>query len=279
VAFVFVVGALAYAGWWKRDTLSVMSHLRSLSAPHSSVPQAQPSPDLSAAAERDEKANQPTPALPNPVNQAAPANPGNQATPALPNPENQAAPATATSPADSRAPAEHHVPAPESLEASQVPEPPQPKLTVSPKIQPLEVKTGRRLTAKSDAPAPPALPVSSTAPGNDLSGIVSSGGTPAPILRGTLRVSQGVSQGLLIKKVAPVYPPSALQLRKEGSVELLATVSKTGAIKNISVLSGDPSLAEAAASAVRQWKDRPYLLNSEPVEIETQITIRFRLPN
>jgi protein TonB len=93
-----------------------------------------------------------------------------------------------------------------------------------------------------------------------------------------LRVSQGVSQGLLLKKVAPVYPPEALRLRKEGVVQLVATVSKAGNISNVRILGGDPTLAQAAADAVLRWKYRPYLLNGEPVEIETQISVVFKAP-
>jgi protein TonB len=98
---------------------------------------------------------------------------------------------------------------------------------------------------------------------------------PAP---GSLRVSQGVSQGLVVKKVAPVYSATALQLRKEGPVELMATINKDGSVTGVRVLSGDLMLARSAVEAVKQWKYRPYLLNSEPVEIETQITVNFRLP-
>ncbi len=98
-----------------------------------------------------------------------------------------------------------------------------------------------------------------------------------PILQ-TLNISQGVSQGLLMKKVAPSYPPTALRLRIEGTVELLATVSKEGVISKIKVLSGDAQLTKAASDAVKQWKYKPYLLNGEPVEIQTQVTVNFRLP-
>jgi protein TonB len=94
----------------------------------------------------------------------------------------------------------------------------------------------------------------------------------------SVRVSQGVSQGLLLKKVPPAYPPMALQLHKEGIVELLTTINKQGLITNIKVLSGDTMLAKPAVDAVRQWKYRPYLLNGEPVEIQTQITINFKAP-
>ncbi len=82
-----------------------------------------------------------------------------------------------------------------------------------------------------------------------------------------------------MKRVPPTYPPTAIQLRKEGSVELLASISRTGAISKVKVLSGDATLAKAAVDAVRQWKYRPYLLNNEPVEIETQITVNFKLPH
>jgi periplasmic protein TonB len=84
---------------------------------------------------------------------------------------------------------------------------------------------------------------------------------------------------LLIKKVPPTYPAAALQLRKQGDVQLLATVGKTGAITKVRVLSGEAMLAQAATDAVRQWKYRPFLLNDEPVQVETQITIKFKLPN
>ncbi|MGA9542379.1 MAG: TonB family protein, partial [Candidatus Sulfotelmatobacter sp.] len=101
---------------------------------------------------------------------------------------------------------------------------------------------------------------------------------PAPVL-GTLNVSQGVSRGLLVKKTAPVYPPSAMQMHIEGAVELVATISKSGDISAVKVASGNPQLARAAVDAVKQWKYKPYLLNGEPVEIQTQVTVNFKLPN
>jgi len=94
----------------------------------------------------------------------------------------------------------------------------------------------------------------------------------------TVSVSQGVSQGLLYKKVAPTYPQSALRMHIEGTVELQATISKTGDITHIKVLSGDAQLTKAASDAVKQWKYKPYLLNGEPVEIQTGVTVNFKLP-
>jgi len=100
---------------------------------------------------------------------------------------------------------------------------------------------------------------------------------PTPVLQ-TLNVSQGVSQGLLVKKAQPTYPANALRLHLEGAVQLLATISKNGDISAVKTLSGDPQLARAATDAVKQWKYKPYLLNGEPVEIQTQITVNFKLP-
>ena len=64
----------------------------------------------------------------------------------------------------------------------------------------------------------------------------------------------------------------------QGSVQLLATISKDGDITHIKLLSGEAILARAAIDAVRQWKYKPYLLNSQPMEIQTQITVNFTLP-
>jgi periplasmic protein TonB len=98
---------------------------------------------------------------------------------------------------------------------------------------------------------------------------------PAPQL---LKISQGVSQGLIIKKVQPVYPAQAKQMHLEGRVELQANVTPAGSISAVKQLSGDPILGRAAVEAVRQWKYKPYYLNGEPVEVETQITVNFKLP-
>ena len=127
-----------------------------------------------------------------------------------------------------------------------------------------------------------ALPLPSTlaaASANDsnLSGLMSSASSnlPRPALA-TLRVSQGVSQGLLIKRVQPKYPQVALAARVQGLVQIEATINKEGNVINPKVLSGDPVLARAAVEAVRQWRYKPYYLDGDPVEIQTQITINFK---
>ncbi len=86
-----------------------------------------------------------------------------------------------------------------------------------------------------------------------------------------------MNEGDLVRKVLPTYPPLARSARVQGPVVLQAMISKLGTIENLQVLSGHPLLAPAAIDAVRQWRYRPYILNNEPVEVETQITVNFSL--
>lgn len=91
------------------------------------------------------------------------------------------------------------------------------------------------------------------------------------------RISQGVMQGYLVQRVQPDYPPLARQARVQGTVVLAATINKQGRIENLQVASGPPMLVAAAIEAVRRWRYRPFLLNGEPVEVSTSITIVFSL--
>jgi TonB family protein len=95
----------------------------------------------------------------------------------------------------------------------------------------------------------------------------------------TVNISQGVSQGLLIKRVQPKYPPNARAMHLQGTVQLEATINKEGNIVDLRVLKGDVTLAQAAMDAVRQWRYKPYYLDRVPVDIQTQITVNFKLPN
>ncbi|MHB8216100.1 MAG: energy transducer TonB [Candidatus Sulfotelmatobacter sp.] len=93
---------------------------------------------------------------------------------------------------------------------------------------------------------------------------------------GPVRISH-MSEGNLIYKVQPAYPALARAARIQGAVVLQAVISKQGAIENLKVLTGQPMLVPAAIEAVRQWRYRPYILNDQPVEVETQITVNFSL--
>ncbi len=154
--------------------------------------------------------------------------------------------------------------------------------TAKPAAAPIVVRnsaSGAKLSQPAaDVPAPSPVEIASTTSDGSLPNILGNGGNvPKPVLQ-TLNISQGVSQGLLIKKVQPVYPANALRMHAEGAVELQATIGKSGNIVTVKTLTGDPVLARAAKEAVLQWKYKPYLLNGEPVEIQTQITVNFKLP-
>ncbi|MGA6986300.1 MAG: energy transducer TonB [Terriglobales bacterium] len=115
--------------------------------------------------------------------------------------------------------------------------------------------------------------------GGVIGGIISS--TPVAVPKVAtpqrVRVSQGVSQGLLIRRVQPNYPPLAKQARIQGQVVLQAEISKDGTIQNLQLISGHPMLAPAAIEAVKQWRYKPYLLNGEPVAVETTVLVNFSL--
>lgn len=91
------------------------------------------------------------------------------------------------------------------------------------------------------------------------------------------RVAMGVMTGLLIKKVQPVYPSEAKNARVQGQVTLQARINKSGDIVDLQVVSGHPLLAPSAIKAVRKWKYHPYLLNGEPVEVDTMIVVNYNL--
>ena len=91
-----------------------------------------------------------------------------------------------------------------------------------------------------------------------------------------LRIS-AANPSTIIHRVQPVYPAIARPIRLQGDVILSAVISKAGIIESLQVVSGHPMLTQAALDAVKQWRYRPYLLNGQPVEVETQITVKFRI--
>src|ERR1700678_3130044 len=138
--------------------------------------------------------------------------------------------------------------------------------------------------------APPAMASSGVVggvpggiPGGQMGGVIGGiiSATPVAVPKVAtpqrVRVSSGVSTGLLIRKVNPTYPPLARQGRISGQVILRGVISKDGSIENLSLVSGHPMLAPAAIDAVKQWKYKPYLLNGEPVEVDTEVQVNFTL--
>ena len=109
-----------------------------------------------------------------------------------------------------------------------------------------------------------------------------SGAGPAmvkPSTPRTLSISSGVMAGNLLDKTLPQYPVIARTARMQGTVVLQATIAKDGTIQNLRVINGLPMLQQAAIDAVRSWRYKPYLLNGEPVEVETTINVEFKLGN
>jgi protein TonB len=114
-------------------------------------------------------------------------------------------------------------------------------------------------------------------PGGVMGGI---GTAPTPVVKvappkGPTRVSSGVISGLAISQPKPVYPPIARAAHVSGAVVLHAQISKTGTIDKLEVVSGPEMLRAAALDAVRNWRYKPYLLNGEPTEVDTTITVNF----
>jgi periplasmic protein TonB len=140
-----------------------------------------------------------------------------------------------------------------------------------------------------DDSSAPALEGSNGGVGTVLPGVAATGILP-PLISGTRTIvptlppraartfrTSNMLEGSLIRRVQPTYPPLARSARIQGSVVLYALISKAGTMENLHVLSGHPMLVPAAIDAVSQWRYRPYILNSEPIEVETQITVNFWL--
>jgi protein TonB len=158
---------------------------------------------------------------------------------------------------------------------------------------PARIPTKVQLIKEDDAPPPAAISggvvggVPGGVPGGQLGGviggIISSTPSAAAVPNLTkptpqrVRVSQGVSKGLLISRIEPTYPPVARAARIQGVVVLAAIIDKKGNIQNLQVVSGHPMLAPAAIEAVKQWRYKPFLLNGQPLEVETAVTVTFQL--
>lgn len=161
-------------------------------------------------------------------------------------------------------------------------------------VRPIFVAPGRisQTISTTSGPAAPDAPDAGPggAPGIGIPGGGGENGLPTSLVTGThavvpvaaapvvrvIRTSQ-ILEGNLIRRVQPVYPPLARNVRIQGPVVLAAVISKAGTIDNLQVLSGHPMLVAAAIDAVKQWRYRPYILNNEPIEVQTQITVNFIL--
>jgi periplasmic protein TonB len=141
----------------------------------------------------------------------------------------------------------------------------------------------------NEAAPPPSIGVvdiyklASNSTDNPMLGIVVNGTGHTSVVKAQpppkVTLSGGVMNGYLLGKVTPQYPEIAREARVQGTVVLQATISKTGVIENLRVLSGPPLLQQAALDAVRSWRYKPYQLNGEPVDVETTVHVIFNLGN
>jgi protein TonB len=266
VLVLVVLGVAGYFGWQRFQPLQYLHRSTPAATPGQTAAPAEPAPAPASAPV--------TPAAQAPADQQA--EPSGTA-PATTTPDENAAPSGPSASASQPASA-----APEMIRVQELAMSSEQKTALPKRPAVIQVKASGHTAPKAPGgqsqPTPPALTLNSGGSDAALNTIVAAD-APAPRPSpGVMRVSQGVSQGLVVRKVAPVYSQTALQLHKEGAVELMAPIGKDGAVTGVRVLSGDLMLANSAVEAVKQWKYRPYLLNGEPVEIQTQITVNFKMP-
>jgi len=191
------------------------------------------------------------------------------------------------------------------------PPPPPPAASTPPAVKVVKVtsniangrlRTPSRIPAKiqmikKEDDAPPAVAatggvvggVPGGIPGGQLGGVIggiissTSGPAAVPTLSKPVptvqrvRVSAGVTNGRLIYRVEPTYPPLAQQAHIQGAVVLAALIDKGGNVQSLQVVSGPPLLVRAAIDAVKQWRYQPLLVNGQPIEVETTVTVNFHV--
>ena len=129
--------------------------------------------------------------------------------------------------------------------------------------------------AAADEPPPAAPSAVSLEDNNSVSGSVFGAGSKIKVTPHVVPISEGLAAGMLIHKTTPIYPKYAQEAHITGTVVIKATITKQGTIEGIQVLSGPKILAPSAVDAVKTWKYRPYMLDGQPVAVETDIKVVF----
>jgi protein TonB len=153
---------------------------------------------------------------------------------------------------------------------------------VSSAMMDAQLNTPSKIAGSIRKPAPPEQAPGSFAPGameagNALPGQLFNGSRDLKVVPSKSAISAGVAEGMLLHRTAPIYPEYAKSAHLAGTIVLGATITKQGNIANLHVLSGPPMLRGPAMEAVRTWRYRPYMLNNEPVEVETTVSVIFSL--
>ena len=158
---------------------------------------------------------------------------------------------------------------------SQAPPPVSPDAMAAQLVAPTRIAGQIKKTASLDE-APPSVPSPvSLEENNSVPGSVFGSGPKAKVMPHVVPISAGVAAGMIVHKTAPVYPRFAQDAHITGTVVLKATITKQGSIEGIQVLSGPKLLAPAAVDAVKTWKYKPYMLDGQPVAVETNVTVVF----
>jgi len=142
-------------------------------------------------------------------------------------------------------------------------------------VAPTRIAGQIKKTAPVDEPPPSAPSPVSLEDNNSVPGSVFGSGPKAKVLPHVVPISAGVAAGMIIHKTPPVYPKFAQDAHITGTVVLKATITKQGTIEGIQVLSGPKLLAPSAVDAVKTWKYKPYMLDGQPVAVETNVTVVF----
>ncbi len=158
---------------------------------------------------------------------------------------------------------------------------PHPGQLTTPIVVPHQIVTGDERDTVTSAPV---LPITCCGSGRSpmdgfpdgIGGNYSVVVPPRPVAVKPLVVSH-LAEANLLHRVQPLYPTIARLAKIQGPVELRAVISKEGTIEGLTVIGGHPLLVASAIDAVRQWRYRPYLLNGDPIEVETNITVNFIL--
>lgn len=140
-----------------------------------------------------------------------------------------------------------------------------------------QLPQGARKGATEDAPPPSGFSTAGMDGASDTSAVGNAFKNEPNLKLVPVSVSAGVAGGLLIRKVNPVFPSIAKTARVSGKVVLAATISKSGFVTNLQVVSGPPMLRQAAMDAVKNWVYKPYLLNNQPTEVQTTVSVDFSL--
>ena len=114
-------------------------------------------------------------------------------------------------------------------------------------------------------------------PGGNITSTAMAPPPPKPTAPARIKQGGNVTAASIITQTRPVYPPLARQARIQGNVVLHAIIDKDGKVAQLEVISGHPLLVQAALDAVKQWRYKPTLLNGDPVEVDTTITVTFTM--